>query len=71
MDGGIAPSLIEETSCPVEMVEVVFINLAPPKLHVADFKVAPEVTCRVTLGLPVVFGSIFVIRNPFDGIVLL
>lgn len=41
--GGIAPTLVEETASSIEMVKVVFVCLAPPEVHIANLKVAPEV----------------------------
>ena len=41
----ISPSLVEESSRPVQVLEVVLIDLASPKLHVRNLEITPEVTC--------------------------
>lgn len=70
VDWRIAPSLIKEAACAVEMVEIVFVGLAAPEIHVCDFKVAPEMAGAVAIGLEVMFGPSLAVNNPVHGIVL-
>jgi hypothetical protein len=56
VDWRVAPSLVEETSCAIEVVEVVAVLLTPPEAKVADFEVRPEVACGVAVGSLVVVG---------------
>lgn len=70
MDGRIAPSLVEEASRTVEVLEIVLVRLAPPELHVSNLKVAPEVAGGEALGLSVVLRPPDVIDNPLDSAVL-
>ena len=48
-NGRVAPSLVEETACAVEVVEVGAVGVASPKVETADLKVGPEVTSVVRL----------------------
>ena len=50
----IAPALIEETTCFVQMLEVCFILGRTPEAHVGNLKVTPEVASRVAVRLAVV-----------------
>ena len=42
MDRGVSPSLVEETSSPIQLGEIVLVRLAAPEFHVGDFEIAPE-----------------------------
>lgn len=68
--GRVAPSLVEEAAGVVEVVKVVLVDGAPPKVHVSHLKVAPEVTGRVSLGLLVVLGPAHVVGQPPEGALL-
>lgn len=70
VDGCVTPSLIEETTSAVQVIEVVLVDLATPKVHVGNLKVAPEVASRVTLGLLIVTGAALLISHPLESIVL-
>lgn len=70
MNGCIAPSLVEEASRAVKVLEIVLVSLAPPELHVSNLKVAPEVAGGEALGLSVVLRPPDVINHPLDGAVL-
>lgn len=70
VNGRISPSLVEEAARAVEVIEVVFVRLAAPKLHVGNLKVAPEVARRETVGGLVVGGSSGVVRHPLDCVVV-
>lgn len=50
VDRCITPSFVEETTCAVKVIEVLFIFLASEKVHVTDLEVRPEVAGRVTIG---------------------
>lgn len=66
----IAPTFVEETAGPVEMVEVILIHLAAPEAHVTNLEVAPEMAGRVSIGLLVVLRTTDLIRQPVHRIVL-
>lgn len=51
MNGCVAPSFIEESTCSVKMVEVVLVCLAAPEVQVCHFEIAPEMARCVTIGL--------------------
>jgi len=65
----VAPSLVEEASCSVEVVEVILVRLTSPKLHIRDLEVRPEMTGRVSLRPPVDFGSPCAVLQPVHGVV--
>lgn len=71
VDWRIAPALVEEATCPIEMVEVVLVRFTTPEFHVCYLKVTPEVTGREALGLLVCVGSADVVGNPLDGVVVM
>ena len=50
----IAPSLIEEPSRAVQMVEIILIRLTPPETHICDLEVGPEMARRVAVCFEVV-----------------
>ena len=70
MDGGIAPSLVEEASGSVKVIEVVLVRLAAPEIDVCDLKIAPEMTSAVAMGLLVVFRSSLIIDQPSHCIII-
>ena len=47
---GIAPSLVEESARPVQVLEVVLIRLAPPKIHITNLEIAPKMARAVPMG---------------------
>lgn len=67
----ISPTLVEEATSSVEVIEVVLVRLAPPEVHVANFEVAPEVTRRVPIGLVPVVWSSSLVHKPIDGVVFM
>lgn len=71
MNWRITPTLVEETTGPVQMVEVIFVRLAAPKVHICHFKVAPEVTRRVALSTFVTFGPSLVVNQPVECVILM
>lgn len=70
MDGCIAPSFIEKASGTIKVLKIVLVCLAPPKVHISNLKVAPEVACRKALSLLIVLGSSDIVNNPFDSATL-
>jgi hypothetical protein len=44
VDRCVTPSLVEEASILVELVEEILVGLAPPEIEVTDLKVRPEMT---------------------------
>lgn len=71
MHGGISPTLVKETACTVQVVEVVLIFATPPEAHVTNFKVAPEMTRRIAISLVVVIGPPGLVHQPVHGIVFM
>lgn len=68
--GSVAPAFVKEAASLVEVLKVLLVDLAAPKLHVGDFKVAPEVAGREALCGLVVLGTLDVVRHPLVGTVL-
>lgn len=66
MDGCVAPSLIEEASRSIEMIEVVFVHLGAPEVHIPDLEIRPEVACRVAICLLEILAALLVVLQPFD-----
>jgi hypothetical protein len=66
----IAPSLVEETTRPIQMVEVSRILLAPEELHISDFEVGPEMAGRITISSLGVLRAKLVICEPVHHIVV-
>lgn len=65
----ITPSLVKEPSSPVQVVEVVLVDFASPEFHICNLKIAPEMACRVSIGLSIVFWSSRTIFYPVHSIV--
>jgi hypothetical protein len=65
----IPPSLIEEPSCSIQMLEIVFVGLGTPEFHIRNLEVAPEVARAVPVGLNVVVWSSRTIHNPLSCII--
>lgn len=70
MNRRIAPTLVEETAGPVQVLEVGLIFLAAEEVHVTDLKVGPEVACRVPVRTLGVLRTDLVIRDPFQHVAL-
>lgn len=66
----IAPSLVEETTRPVQMVKVSRILLAPEELHVSDLEVGPEMAGRITISSFGVLRAELVISEPVHHVVV-
>lgn len=66
----VAPSFVEESARAVEVVEIIFVGLAPPEAHIGNLEVTPEVAGRVAVCLPVVFRPADGVRQPRHGAVL-
>lgn len=62
--GCVTPSFVEEIARLIEIVKVVPICLRAPKVQVADFEIAPEMTCAVAMGGLCVVGTQDGIREP-------
>lgn len=71
MNGGITPAFVEEASGAIQMLEIVFIFLAPPKVHISYLEVTPEMARGEALGFPVMLGPPDVIHNPFNSVILM
>ena len=69
MHGSIAPSLVEEAACAIQMLEIILICFASPKLHVGNFEVAPEMTGRVAIGLDIMSRPSRAVLQPLPCIV--
>jgi hypothetical protein len=67
----IAPALVEEPSCSIEVVEVVLIRLAAPEIEICDLEIAPKMTCAVAMRLLIVARSCLVVDEPPHRVVLM
>lgn len=70
VNGRVTPALVEEATGAVQVVEIILVGLAAPKVHIANLKVAPEVACRITIGILGVVGTAGLVRQPVHGAVL-
>lgn len=70
MHGSISPSLVIEPSRAIEMLEIILICLAPPKVHVGNLEVAPEMTGRVAVRLDVMLRPPSAVLQPLARTVL-
>lgn len=66
----IAPSLVEETTRSIQVLEVLFILFGTPKIHIRNLEIAPKVTRAISVGFYVVFRPSLAINDPFSRIVL-
>lgn len=71
MHRGIAPSLVEESTGSIQVVEIIFVGLATPKFHICNLEIRPEMAGRISMGFYVVVRPSFVIHKPFHCIVLM
>lgn len=67
--GGVTPALVEKATGAVKVVEVVFVGLTAPEVHVCDLKVAPEVACRVAVRLAVMLRALLLVCEPVERVV--
>ena len=70
VNGRVTPTLVEEATGTVQVVEIVLVRLAAPKVHITNLKVAPEVACRITTGILGMIGTASLVRQPVHGAVL-
>lgn len=68
--GGITPPFVKEAASAVQVVEVVFVGLAPPEAHIGNLKVTPEVASRVAIGFPGVLRAAEGVCQPAYSVVL-
>ncbi len=64
----IPPSLIKEPPSAIQMVEIVLIHLTPPKVHIRDLEIAPEMTRRVSVRFLVVSRPPLFVLEPRSGV---
>lgn len=69
MYGCVSPSLIKEPTSVIQMLEIVFINFASPKIHARNFKITPEVAGWVSIGLLIMPWPPGVVFQPFSSVV--
>lgn len=69
MNWRIAPPFVEETTSPVQVLEVGLILLTAEEVHVANLKVGPEVACRVSIGPLGVLRANLIIRDPLQHVI--
>lgn len=65
----VTPSLVEKATCPIQVVEIVLVFLAPPEANICDFEVTPKMARRVAIGLLVMDRPPLCVRQPVHGIV--
>ena len=66
----ISPSLVEETTRSIQVLEVLFILLGTPKLHVRNLEIAPKMTRAIPVGFYIVFRPPLTINDPLSRIIL-
>lgn len=66
----ITPSFVKEPTSSIQMIEIVLVDLATPKVHVGNLKVTPEVARGKSICLNVVAGSASLVGDPIQSIVL-
>ena len=52
------------------MVEIVLVRLAPPKLHVCNLEITPEMACTISVRLFVMLWPGFTVNQPLHCVVL-
>lgn len=62
------PPLVEESSGSVEVLEIIIISFSPEEIHVADFKITPEMARRISVCFHVMLWSTFAIFEPFPRV---
>ena len=70
VDWRVAPPLVEEAACPVQVSEVIFVSLAAPEIEFRDLKIRPEMAGRVSMRLLVVFGPALAVDKPAHRVVV-
>lgn len=66
----IAPSLVEEPTSPIQMIEIILVCLAAPEAQIRNLKIAPEVTGAVPIRLYVVLWPARAVGQPIHRIIL-
>lgn len=66
----IAPSFVEEPTGPVEVSEIVLVDLTSPEGQIGNLKIRPEVTGAVAVCLDVVVWSSLIVCQPLHSVVL-
>lgn len=69
MYGRVSPSLIKKPTSVIQMLKIIFISFASPKIHACDFKVTPEVAGRVSIGLLIMSWPPGAVFKPFSCVV--
>lgn len=70
MHWSISPPLVKEPPGPIQVLEVILVCLAPPKFHVGNLEIAPEMAGRVAVRLGVMLRSPTAVLQPLPRIVL-
>ena len=65
----VAPPLVEEPSCSVQVVEVCCVSFAAPEVEGGDLEVGPKVAGGVAVCFLLIAGPVLAIREPFHGVV--
>lgn len=66
----ISPSLVEETTRSIQVLEVLFILFGTPKVHVRNLEIAPKMTRAIPVGFYIVFRPSLAINDPLSRIIL-
>ena len=69
MNWRIAPPLVEEASCSIQIGKIFFIRLTPPELHVGNLKIAPKMTRTVPMRFHIVLRPDIVVDQPRHRII--
>ena len=65
----IPPAFVEETSRPVQVLEVSFVGFRAPEIHIGDFEVGPEVAGRVAVGFVLMVWPPVAVGEELVGVV--
>lgn len=69
VDGGITPTLVEETSSTIKMFEILLIRGRSPEIQIRNLEITPEMAGAVAICLFIVIWSSVFVLKPFDGVV--
>ena len=66
----IPPSLIEETTRSIQVLEIVFVGFGTPKFHVRNLEIAPKMTRTVPVRFYIMFRPPLAVHDPLSRIIL-
>ena len=67
----ITPSLVEEPTRTIQMIEIILVRLTPPERHIRNLEITPEMTRTVSIRLIIMLWSPLAIRQPLHRIIFM